>query len=472
MTTALSRRRFLALSNTLAIGSLLAGCTTDGSTGSPTPAPATTDRPTPVSTPTDTASPTTTAAGTPEETPTPTKPTGDAVQWTTQIGRPIRHGPAIHDGVVYIGGGTNDRATSDEDYLRPDTSENVTAVDVDDGSHRWQYAATAGIMTTPVAHPTGVYVVIGWNAGTHGRGQRLLRIDSGGSVRWISRSVDSFLHPLTLTDDTVYLGTSDDSFGYEGERLWALQTADGNRRWAIEAGDTRTAVVRNERLYTVEGGRRTTAFATADGTEHWHRSMPPAGYALRVYGDSLYLRSQDQNDAGNYPIVAVAADDGSERWRFSVPVDEPFVPTGAVASEDTVYVTEYDGWVFAVAADDGTEQWRYSTDADTRDPPTCAAGTVFLPTMNGRIEAIDAATGQRRWSRDVGGYPRIVDTTASGLLVHGDAKGASQSIRFYGHDGTERWSFIHPSGLTTPVLTGHRGVVGTADGYLVAVGTA
>ncbi|MFB6301002.1 MAG: PQQ-binding-like beta-propeller repeat protein [Halobacteriales archaeon] len=465
----LSRRRFLALSKALAAGSILAGCTTDGSGHSSTPEPVGSD--TPTATPTDTESPPGSSApdGSPTTPESPTKPTGDAIQWSTRIGPPIRHGPAIHDGVVYIGGGTNDRATGDEEYLRPDTSENLTAVAADDGDHQWQHEAPAGIMTTPVANPAGVFVVIGWNAGTHGRAQRLIRLDPGGSARWTSTSVDSFLRPVALANGTVYLGTSDDAFGFEGERLWALTIDDGAERWDVDAGDIRSATVDGETLYAIEGGRRTTAFATDDGTERWYRSMAPAGRDARLFDDSLYLRSQEQNDNGNYPVVAVTAADGNDRWRFSARVDEPFVPTGAVADTDTVYITEYDGWLFAVNADDGTEQWRRSVAGETRDSPVLASDTIYLPAMDGTVHAIDATTGEERWSQTVGGFPSIVGVNAAGLFVEGGGKGSSPSLQLYGHDGTERWSFTDTEKLTDPVVVGTRAIVGTADGFLLAL---
>lgn len=464
---ALPRRRLLTFAKTLAVGSFLAGCTTDGPAGSPTPAPA--ETPTPSATPPETDSPSPTDAASPTSSNPSTPPTGDAIQWTTRIGQPIRQGPAVHDGIGYIGGGTNDRATSDEDYHRPDTSENVTAVALDDGTIEWEYAAPAGIMERPIATTAGLFVVIGWTAGVHGVAQRLIRFGSKGTLHWTSESIDSFLSPLTIADGTVYLGTSDDAYGYEGEQLWALQTDSGAERWTIEAGDTRTATVHGGTLYTIEGGRRTTAFATVDGTERWHRSMPPGGDGIRVYGDSLYLRSQTQNANGNYPIVAVAASDGRERWRFSVQVDEPFVPTGVVADDDTVYLTEYDGWVFAVNAADGTERWRYSVTGDTRDSPVLADGTLYVPAMDGRIHAIDAATGEQRWSWMVNEFPRITDLTAAGLFVHSGGKRSRESLQLYGHDGTERWSFTHNGELTAPAVTGTRALVGTADGFLVAL---
>ncbi|MFT4883710.1 MAG: outer membrane protein assembly factor BamB [Natronomonas sp.] len=394
-------------------------------------------------------------------------PTGDAVRWTYQTGGSVRHRPTLQDGFVYAGGGTNDRATSDRDHVRPETSENVYALSADDGSEQWRYEAPAGVASAPVARE-GVFVVVGWSAGTHGRGQRLVRIDDG-SETWTTEARDSFLHLLYNTGETVYLGTSDDELGTEGEQLIAVRTSGGGQRWAVEAGDTTDAAVFSDTLYAVEGSRRTTAIAVNDGSERWHRDMRPATDEPRVFGDAMYLRSEQQNENGNYPVVAVNAGDGSDRWRFSVPVDEPFVPTGAVESGDTVYVTEYDGWLFGVDRAGGSENWRYSTDGDTRDQPVVVDDTVYLASNTGSVHAVDAATGDRQWKRTVPGNARLAAGNPQGVVVRGGKDEGEEYLRAYTPDGTERWSFSYAGNLTKPAVDGTRAIVGTGSGYVAAL---
>lgn len=394
-------------------------------------------------------------------------PSGDAVRWTHRTGGSIRYPPTLHDGVIYAGGGANDRATSDRGHVRPETSENVYALSADDGSDQWQYEAPAGVASSPVARD-GVFVVVGWNAGTHGIAQRLVRIDDG-SQTWSTGVHDRFVHLLQVTDGSAYLGTADDEYGVTGENLLAVQTSDGDQRWSVEAGDTTAAAVYGDTLYAIEGGRRTTALAVSDGSERWHRDMRPGTAEPRVFNGAMYLESEQENEDGNYPVVAVSADNGSERWRFSVPIDEPFVPTGAVGSDDTVYITEYGGWLYGVDRTDGTERWRYSTDGDTRDPPVVVDDTVYVASHDGSIHAVDAATGDRQWTRTVSGHPRIAAGNRKGVVVRGGKNGGTQHLAAYAPDGAERWSFSHEGYFTPPAVDGTRAIVGTRTGYVAAL---
>lgn len=395
-------------------------------------------------------------------------PNGAAVRWTYHTGGTVRNRPTLHDGTVYVGGGTNDNATSDEDYVRRETSENLYALDAADGSERWQYAAPAGVMSSPIVRD-GVFIVVGWSAGTHGRDQRLVRVDDG-SETWTTEQRDRFLNLLAVSDGVAYLGTADDQYGVEGELLIALQTSDGTQHWTVEAGDTTKATVSGDTLYVVEGGRRTTAVARNDGSERWHKEMNTGTADPRVFDGSLYLEADQENENGNYPVVAVRATDGSERWRFSVPVDEPFVPTGAVPSSEMVYVTEYGGWLFGVDRADGTERWRYETDAETRDAPVVVDDMVYLATHSGRVHAVDAANGEQQWTQTMPGYARIVAGNQQGLIVSGGNEEGEHHLRAYAPDGTERWSFASSSSFTRPAVNRTRAIVGTETGYIVAIG--
>lgn len=394
-------------------------------------------------------------------------PSGDAVSWIYRTGGSIRRQPTLQDGIVYASGGTNDRATSEKDYIRPEKSENVYALTAETGSEQWQYEAPAGVESSPIVRD-GVFVVVGWSAGTHGIAQQLVRVDDG-SETWTTEIRDRFLHLLQVSDGAVYLGTSDDQLGFQGENLVAVQTSDGDQRWSIEAGDISDAVVDGDTLYSVEGGRRTTAFAVSDGDERWHRDMRPGTDDPRVVDDTLYLRAEQQNENGNYPVVAVSAAEGRERWRFSVPVDEPFVPTGAVGSGDAVYITEYDGWLFRVDRADGTERWRYATDDDTRDQPVVVDGMIYLASMDGTVQAVDAAAGERQWKRTVPGHPRIVAGNRQGLIVRGGKDEGMQHLHAYASDGTQQWSFSYDGYLTKPAVDGLRAIVGTKTGHIAAL---
>jgi outer membrane protein assembly factor BamB len=202
--------------------------------------------------------------------------------------------------------------------------------------------------------------------------------------------------------------------------------------------------------------------------------MEPAGNDPRVFGDTLYLSAPEQDEDGNYPLVAVDAATGEERWRYAATGgnEGPFVPTGAVEDEEAgpVYGTEFGGLLFALDAGTGEERWRYTVDADTRESPVLAGETVYLPTLDGRVHAV-APDGSRRWVRSVDEHVVGLHANEAGVVAatRGPEKGPD-GLAGLTHDGSERWSFAHPGDLTRATVVGSEAYVGTEGGFVVALG--
>ncbi len=393
-------------------------------------------------------------------------PTGDAVRWIYETGGSVRHQPTIQNGVVYASGGTNNRATSPRGNFDPNISENVYALSADEGSKKWRFEAPAGVMSSPIIEE-GVFVIIGWNADRYRIAQRLMRVDDGTKT-WKTTSRDDHVYLLQISDGAAYLGTSNDEVGLTGETVFSIQTGSGDQRWSIGAGNTTEGFVSGDTLYIVEAHERTRALAIEDGSDRWQQAMVPPSYAPQVFGDTMYLVPNRENKNGNYPLVAVDVTNGSEKWRFSLPVDGRFLPTGAVQVGDTVYVTEYDGGLYGVNSADGSEQWRYLVNYETRNQPVIVNGTVYMTVFDRGVHAIDAASGKRQWKQSVPGYPEIVAGNTQGIVISG-GENSEQRVHAYTPDGTERWSFSHAGSLTPPAVEGSKAFVGTNTGYVVAL---
>jgi outer membrane protein assembly factor BamB len=444
----------------------LAGCTGDPGTGgtpSRTPGRTSTEAP-----------PTDAPTGSPEPSPsgTPAEPAGPAVRWTHDLGGSIRHRPTVNEGALYVAGGENGNVPpADREYLRPDAGENVYALSLD-GEERWRYEARAGVGGRPRVVAGGVHAVVGWDAGTHGVDGRLVRLVDG-ERRWAADLDGGYLSILGSHGGTTFVGTGDDALGLSGETVHAVGR-DGSERWRVESGDAYGGTVHGETLYVPYGYRRPTALDVGTGAERWATVMEPLGDGLRVFGDTLYLSDPEQDDDGNYPLVAVDAATGEEHWRYAAVGGEegPFVPTGAVedGEGDRVYGTEYGGLLFALDAATGEELWRYPVDADTRESPAFVGGTVYLPVVDGRVHAV-GRDGERRWVRSVAEHVAGLHANEAGVVAASRGpKGSPHGLTALTHDGTERWSFEHPGDLTRPTVLGADVYVGTGGGFVVALG--
>ncbi|SED91354.1 Outer membrane protein assembly factor BamB, contains PQQ-like beta-propeller repeat [Streptomyces sp. 3213] len=87
----------------------------------------------------------------------------------------------------------------------------------------------------------------------------------------------------------------------------------------------------------------------------------------------------------------------------------------------------------------GTELWSFQTDNCVRSTPTVVDGVVYVGGDGGSLHAVDAATGERRWSRALDAGPVRSTPAVRGDLVYATAR----RILFATDTGTGqgRWDF-------------------------------
>ncbi|HXT52268.1 MAG TPA: PQQ-binding-like beta-propeller repeat protein [Thermoanaerobaculia bacterium] len=159
-------------------------------------------------------------------------------------------------------------------------------------------------------------------------------------------------------------------------------------------------------------------------------------------------------------------------WTFEA--GEEVQSTPAIAG-GTVYVGSKDGRLYALDLATGKQRFRYEAGAEIRSSPAVRGGVVYVGDEGGTFHAVDVRTGARRWAFKAGGAV----TSSPNFAVDGDHTRAlfgSYDNFLYAVDaksGKLAWkleteSYVH----ATPAIAG--GVVYAAgcDGFLRAVRAA
>lgn len=200
------------------------------------------------------------------------------------------------------------------------------------------------------------------------------------------------------------------------------------------------------------------------GEPRW--SYPGVGFTPAAVDGVVYGTGPD--------LSAVDAATGKQRWSFRPPHVLAFTPGVA---HGRVHVVGSNGQtIYTLNAQDGTRMWTYHAKERFGDgfisSPALGDATVYAPTADGVLHAVDAGTGAARWKTRVGNdggddgklsAPLVVDNV---IYVGRNSPVAARHLddRLYALDaatGSVRWSY--------PVRGAGRGRPAAArDGVYVA----
>ncbi|KAA9404672.1 hypothetical protein EGO51_18350 [Haloarcula hispanica] len=281
-------------------------------------------------------------------------------------------------------------------------SNRLYALDASTGDRQWRTTDFEQSTNCPVI-ADGVAVVAGPD--------RRAAYHPSGTRAWIRR-VDGWFSPYAAFGDGTVIGGYHEYGTYEPP-IVLIDTGDGRRKWEttpepwLNPNGTTHSV--SDIISVGEGGVAVDEigrFAGLDsdgsvrwaiGTNDWrgHGSLEPA---LATDGELVVAA------AGS--VIAVDPADGTHRWRASTPSET----SGLAVADGTAFIS-FDGHtrrrddapagVLAVDLSNGSERWQTEL-PDAPGPPGVGVNDVVVGTEGGDLVALDAATGDRRWSGPVG----------------------------------------------------------------------
>lgn len=230
------------------------------------------------------------------------------------------------------------------------------------------------------------------------------------------------------------------------------------------------------------------AVDTATGTQRWvFHTGGPVSSSPAVWNDIVYVQSADGH------LYAVDTRTGKRRWAFAVGKDLPFrngiAPTdigppdyglwdfflsSPAVANDTVYFGAGDGKLYALDARTGKRRWAFATKGRVRATPAVANGTVYFGSMDGNFFALDAATGAQKWKfKTIGNeYFPAGEIQSSATVLDGTVYFGSRDYYVYALDaatGNLRWKTQHKDSWVVGSPAVHDGLlfVGSSDAKFV-----
>ena len=377
--------------------------------------------------------------------------TDPSIMWTANIGvQGWLNNPVISDGIVYVG-------SAGSAQFESDGSDGVYAIDVLTGDTSWFFAATLDVNGVSVSE--GIVVAVGDEGAVWG-------IDAAtGSQIWANNvGVPVFGSPL-FVGSLVVVGDGSGS-------VTALDATTGERRWVVDVeGALRGgATTDGEAIYAI-GEQRDAVAVDLDGNLLWRTTISPTApnassfriYAAPTVVDGRLIVTLVRDDVYPEPaMVAIDAATGRLDWEA---VDTAGIKSQwgnvrsapAVVGDLLVYAEPYFDGIVAIDMATGQTQWEVTAGAfcfPQWPSPAVNDGLVIVGRHDGGLYAVDAVTGTLSWSIYLG------DHDADGVFPDGFGEG------FCDWTPVEGFSVLASPAVDDSGIV----VVGTLEGYLVAVG--
>ena len=260
------------------------------------------------------------------------------------------------------------------------------AVNLEDGTLKWQYPADAPLETTIIGQPIegeGL-VYIGMNNGN------VMALDAEtGSLRWVFTATSAPTARPVLEDGVLYIGTG------RGE-VYALNARSGEPLWRepYRADDyiAGKLVKEGETLLFGTNGGFVHAISTAGGRRRWLFRLPAPNYDPQpVYANgSVYLTSNDV-------VIALNPNSGAVRWtrrfntefRLAPAADDNYI--AVITRENRLYVFDHLGKI--IAGDREPIEMRY----EPLVAPEIHNGKLWLATRRGTLLCYSLPEGKLEW---------------------------------------------------------------------------
>lgn len=200
--------------------------------------------------------------------------------------------------------------------------------------------------------------------------------------------------------------------------------------------------------------------------------------SVAINGDTLFVGTT----GGTLHAISL---DLREKWHFKAKGEIWSTP---VLSDNVVYVSSADHFLYAIDAESGKEIWRFEAKAAIMSTPLVANGRVYVGSCDRRFYAVEAATREERLAAAGGGPPNVRGYQAvfegagnwfwtQALLHNGQiwVGCLDKNVYVLDADNLAYVGEIRTKGMVyaPPVMLGDLVIVGSADGmlYLINPGT-
>ncbi|MDT0269575.1 protein kinase [Streptomyces sp. DSM 44915] len=261
-------------------------------------------------------------------------------------------------------------------------------------------------------------------------GQFTVLVNADGTERW------RYYGPRTGGGGPNATVLGDSILTQSATGLAALDPADGEVRWEVDAPELRETLALGDGTVALRNGDSTVRVYAADGPERLGGWETPGRYITDLLGHGdRFLSLSREDETGADPQLELHATNGQELWPtpLTPPPEVPGLLEAIGMDEEAAYFEERDVDLPIATAvhrlDLASREWSRVELPEPTEPRTVLAdGLLYASTMGGTFMAVDPAAGEVLWHRATGVTTASLPAVSDGTLYLSDHEGALHQL--------------------------------------------
>jgi outer membrane protein assembly factor BamB len=287
-------------------------------------------------------------------------------------------------------------------------------------------------------------------------------------IDWSSNTgkTETFDYTPALDSTAVYTANA------EGE-IYKLDPATGRQIWLANVGESISGGVGIGAGIVLVGSSKGNVFAyDVSGKQLWKAHLSSEILSVPRYYDGIVIAR-----SGDNRIYGLDAADGARKWVYERinPALTLRSSVGVVVDGGAIYAGFAGGKMVAIRADNGKLIWEATVAqprgvteieriADITSLPVVDGALVYAVAYQGKIAAVDRASGRVLWNRDISSYSGLSAEDAKIFVSH--TLGAVYSLDYTSGKTFWRQGALSNRRLTAPLPMGDVIAVGDLEGYV------
>ena len=280
----------------------------------------------------------------------------------------------------------------------------------------WRHSSDIPIFSPPAVAGGRVYIGEGYH---HHSNCHLRCLDARtGDLIWSFKTASH-------VESTPFISLGKLYFTAGADGVYCIDALEGQEIWHYpNIHADMSPVVHNGKAYfgTGYGEYQILAVDAETGTEAWSRQMPyPVWGSPSVNEDLVFFGLGRGNFSESAPIpagkvVALNAKTGNTVWEYEA---EDAVLTAIAVHDGYVFFGSRDGYVYCLWGGDGKLIWQTDVGGPVVSSPAVTPEVVYAATKNGFIYGLSADSGEMQWEFNTRVVTRNIEFYSSPAVANG-----------------------------------------------------